>query len=173
MPASRTTMLLMTALLAVTTPLMAQTRNGGAPRRTPRPTPTTDAATAPAPDPTPAPAPTEPIPANGAGVVIPPGGGYYVNPAPIPPGSVGAWGIQNDPLDRAYWEMYDREKPVTLSGKVTRVDWTMPNSYIFLVADGATWVVESAYIQFLQSTVTPAVRAGDLITVTGYYPREQ
>ena len=68
--------------------------------------------------------------------------------------------------------MYDREKSVTLSGKVTRVDWTMPNSYIYLAADSALWAVESAYIQFRQSSITPAIRAGDLITITGYFPKE-
>jgi hypothetical protein len=93
-------------------------------------------------------------------------------PESAPAGSVAGAPIPADPLDRAYWEMYDRERPITLTGKVTRVDWTMPNSYIFMAADGGLWAVESGYIHFRQSSVTPAVRVNETITVTGYFPRE-
>ena len=94
-------------------------------------------------------------------------------PEPPPPGTAANSNIPSDPLDRAYWEMYDREKSVTLSGKVTRVDWTMPNSYIYLLADGALWAVESSYIQFRQSSVSPAIHVDDRISITGYLPREE
>jgi len=93
-------------------------------------------------------------------------------PESAPAGSVANATIPADPLDRAYWEMYDRERPITLKGKVTRVDWTMPNSYIFIAAEGGLWAVESGYIHFRQSSVTPAVRVNETITVTGYFPRE-
>jgi hypothetical protein len=170
MPASRRTKLLMILMLAVTTSLMAQTRNGG-PRRNQAPQ-TRGTTEAPPATPEPAePSPSPKVPSNGAGTVIPPNQGYYVNPPPTPPGTTAYWGIPDDPVDRAYWELYDPEKSVTLSGKVSRVDWTMPNSYVYLSAEGALWAVESPYVQFLQSSITPAIRVGDLVTITGYFPR--
>jgi len=93
-------------------------------------------------------------------------------PESAPAGSVSGAPIPADPLDRAYWEMYDHQRPITLTGKVTKVDWTMPNTYIFMAAEGALWAVESGYIHFRQSSVTPAVRVDETITVTGYFPRE-
>ena len=170
MPASRGTMLLMTVVLAVTTSLMAQTPNGGTRRNPPPSEAVTDSA--PAPD-SATPLPQPQVPSNGAGTVIPPNQGYYVNPGPVPPGTSPSWNIPANPQDRAYWEMYDREKKVTLSGKVTRVDWSMPNSYIYLVAESALWAVESEYIQFLRASVMPAIHVGDQITITGYFPKEE
>jgi hypothetical protein len=160
----------MTSLLAISSPLMAQTRARRNPPPPPAREPATDATAAPDTTTT---TPTPKVPINGAGTVIPPNQGYYVNPAPTPPGTAANFDIQANPLDRAYWEMYDREKTVTLSGKVTRVDWTMPNSYVYLVAEGALWAVESAYIQFRQSNITPAIRVDDWITITGYFPKEE
>jgi hypothetical protein len=80
--------------------------------------------------------------------------------------------IPSDPLDRGTWELYDRDKPVTLTGKVTRVDWANPNSYIYLAAEGGLWAIESGYIQFRQSSVTPAVKEEQVITVLGYLPKD-
>jgi hypothetical protein len=111
-------------------------------------------------------------PPTPAGKVTPPNQGYVVMPESAPAGSVASTAIPADPLDRAYWEMYDRQRPITLTGKVTRVDWTMPNSYIFMAAGGGLWAVESGYIHFRQSSVTPAVRVDETITITGYFPRE-
>ena len=60
---------------------------------------------------------------------------------------------------------------MTLTGKVTRVDWTNPNSYIYVAANGGLWAVESGFIQFRQASVTPAIRVDETITVQGYLPR--
>jgi hypothetical protein len=81
--------------------------------------------------------------------------------------------IPSDPLDRAYWELYDCDKQVTISGKVAKVTWTDPNTYIFLEASGTEWAIESSFIQFRQSNVNPAVRVGQTITVSGYLPKDE
>ena len=172
MPASGTRIFFMTVILAATTSLMAQTRNGRTSRRNPPPPARETVDATPAPDTVPVPVPRDSESAPRPGTVTPPNGGYYVNPEPIPPGTAGNVIIPSDPLDRAYWEMYDREKSITLNGKVTRVDWTMPNSYIYLVADGALWAIESSFIYFRQSSVTPAINVHDTITVTAYFPSE-
>jgi hypothetical protein len=104
--------------------------------------------------------------------VIIPNQGYVVIPEGPAPGTAAPAAIPSDPLDRAYWELYDRARSVTLTGKVTRVDWLMPNSYIYLVADGALWAVESGFAQFRQANVMPAVHVDEIITVTGYLPKE-
>jgi hypothetical protein len=90
---------------------------------------------------------------------------------PPTPGTAEPFAIA-DPLGVAYWELYDRAKPVTITGKVTKVDWTNPNSYIYMEAIGGAWAVESSLIQFKQSNVTPAVRVGETITVSGYLPKD-
>lgn len=118
--------------------------------------------------------PTTPdSPERGAGEMIPPRQGYVIPSESSAPGTPAIALIPSDPLDQAYWELYDRDKPVTLTGKVTRVDWTNPNSYIYVAANGGLWVVESGYIQFRQASVTPGIRVGETITVQGYLPRER
>ena len=112
-------------------------------------------------------------PERGAGETIPPRQGYVIPPESSAPGTATVALIPSDPLDRAYWELYDRDKPVTLTGKVTKVDWTNPNAYIYIAANGGLWAIESGFIQFRQASVTPAVRVDETITVRGYLPREQ
>ena len=109
---------------------------------------------------------------RGAGVVTPPEAGYVVTPEPAPAGTVRPAPIPSDEFDRAYWELYDRKKHVTITGRVTDVNWTNPNTYIFVAASGAEWAVESSFIQFRQSTVTPAVRVAQTVTVSGYLPKD-
>jgi len=162
------------ALLALLTalPLLAQSSPPARPQRPTRPDarPTRPNAAA-----TPAPAPRD-IPAepkrSGPGVAEPPAQGYVPIPESPAPGSAAPFAI-SDPLGVAYWELYDRAKTITLTGMVTKVDWTNPNSYIFLDASGATWAVESSLIQFRQAHVSPAVRVGETITVAGYLPKDQ
>ena len=159
---ARSVALITSAILLAAAALLGQSRS----------TRTTDTRrNAPASQP-PATIPSVPAPPTPAGKVTPPNQGYVIMPESAPAGSVAGAPIPSDPLDRAYWEMYDRQRPITLTGKVTRVDWTMPNSYIFMAAEGGLWAVESGYIHFRQSSVTPAVRVDETITVTGYFPRE-
>lgn len=107
------------------------------------------------------------------GKVVPPVQGYVPPPEQSTPGTAPVFMIPSDPLDRAYWELYDRNRRVTLTGKVIRVDWSNPNSYIYLTAEAAVWVIESGFIQFRQSSVNPAIRVGETITVTGYLPKDE
>src|SRR5687768_4118908 len=92
-------------------PILAQSRG----RRTPAPAPTE----------APPPVPEDPVPlpppSNGAGRVIPPNQGYVPEPDRAPAGSVTESVIPEDPVDQTFWPLYDRERPITLKGKVTRV----------------------------------------------------
>jgi len=177
MPASRRFLAIIVVILVCTTPLMAQSRNNGrnvpsrrtapAPTQPPAPTPsTTTDATDEAPQTNAPTAETAP-----AGRVILPNQGYVPQPDQPTPGTVANAGIPSDPLDRAFWELYDRDRSVTLTGKVTRVEWTQPNTYIYLQANGAVWAVESGFAQFRQASVTPSIRVDEVITVTGYLPK--
>jgi hypothetical protein len=156
--------LITTTVLLSLTPVLAQSRGQRG-----RGTPDRRAAVTPEPDRV-TPANASPEPARGAGIVTPPGGGYLVMPESAPPGSVTPPLIP-DPMDRAFWTLYDRDRQVTLSGKVTRVDWTNPNTYIFMVANGAEWAIESSFIHFRQSNANPPVKVDQTITVSGYFPK--
>jgi uncharacterized protein YdeI (BOF family) len=112
-----------------------------------------------------------PVTPRGAGTVTPPEGGYVAPPEPASPGTVPSARIPSDEVDRAFWELYDRDKHVTLTGKVTAVNWTQPNVYIFVAASGE-WAVEASFPQFRQASVTPAVQVGQTITVKGYLAKE-
>src|SRR5262245_9161914 len=108
---ARTVALITSAILLTTVALLAQSRSAR----------TTDTRrNVPAAQP-PEPIPPEPAPPTPAGKVTPPNQGYVSMPESAPAGSVAGAPIPADPLDRAYWEMYDRERPITLTGKVTRV----------------------------------------------------
>lgn len=164
---SRSRAWMVAVILLGALPLLGQSRRGTAPARN-VPPPVVE--TQPEPPTTVSPAPV-PVPSNGAGVVLPPPGGFVPEPYRAPAGSVTEPIIQQDPVDQTYWPLYDRLKPITLTGKVTRVDWTTPNSYIFLRAESGTWAVESSFAQFRQARVTPAIRVDEVITVVGYLPR--
>lgn len=107
-----------------------------------------------------------------AGVVTPPEQGYVPAPPAPEPGSATAQPIPADPLELGYWELYDREEPVSITGTVSRVEWTHPNTYIYMTSNGTAWAVESSYIQFRQASRNPAIKAGETITVYGYLPKE-
>jgi hypothetical protein len=107
--------------------------------------------------------------ARGAGSVRAPEGGYFATPDSAPPGSVTPPLIP-DMADRAFWTLYDRDRQITLSGKVQRVEWTSPNSYIFLQANGAEWAVEASFIHFRQASADPPLKPEQTITVSGYFP---
>ena len=164
-------LLVAAALLTAVLPtlLMAQARGRYPQRRNVAPV---TRGTQPAATPAVPPAPVEPAtPGAGNGAV--PKQGYVVMPDRVPAGTAAPPLIPSDPLDRAYWELYDRNRTVTITGKVTKVDWTNPNSYIYLAAEGNLWAVESGFIQFRQSNVTPAIRVDETITVLGYFPKEE
>lgn len=116
----------------------------------------------------PQPTPGRPVP----GVVTPPNQGYVVPPQPAMPGTASGNPIPEDPGERGYWELYDPGRSITVTGKVRRVDWSMPNTYIYLTTTTGQWAIEASYIQFRQSSVNPAIHADQTITVMGYLPKE-
>jgi Family of unknown function (DUF6152) len=75
---------------------------------------------------------------------------------------------------------YDPQKPVTLTGVVTKVEWTNPHCHLYLdVADGkggvVTWKFEGYGLTVLyrngwKRDIT--VKPGDRITITGWRARD-
>lgn len=71
---------------------------------------------------------------------------------------------------------FDRNAPIQLTGKVTRVDWTAPHVMIHLKAkDGAgpmrDWKLEGGSPEQLRRlgwTKTATLKKGDRVTVKGY-----
>src|SRR5688572_1982501 len=41
-----------------------------------------------------------------------------------------------DAIDLSYLQLYDHDQPVQITGRVTRVDWTQPNTYVYLTVSG-------------------------------------
>jgi hypothetical protein len=115
----------------------------------------------------------QPVFDRGPGTVNSPGGGYVSKPDTPPAGELDAPKIPgDDPVEISYWDLYDANRSITLTGKVTRVTWVSPNVYIFMEANNVSWAVEASFAQFKQAAVTPAVRAGQTISVSGYLPKE-
>jgi hypothetical protein len=74
---------------------------------------------------------------------------------------------------------YDASSTVTLTGVVTKVDWTNPHAFIYLdVKDESgkvvNWGMEGYPPNTLQRTgfTRDIVKVGDTITITGYRARE-
>ncbi len=74
---------------------------------------------------------------------------------------------------------YDRDKPVTLAGKVTKVEWMNPHVYFYLdVADAggavAHWAIEGGAPTSLYRAGwrKDSLKIGDAITVNGYLARD-
>jgi hypothetical protein len=71
--------------------------------------------------------------------------------------------------------MYDTQNPVTISGTVTRFEWTNPHAYVYLqVMDEKTgsvveWQVEMMSLNHLRSYgwTSRTVKPGEMITATG------
>jgi hypothetical protein len=75
---------------------------------------------------------------------------------------------------------FDGSKPVTLRGKITKVDWTNPHVYVWIDAVDSNgkvtnWMVESAAPNFLQRLgwAKLSVKAGDSLTIQGYASKDQ
>lgn len=75
---------------------------------------------------------------------------------------------------------YDSDKPVTITGVITRIDWTNPHSYVFLDAkdsDGTitSWAFEGYPPSVLYRTgwKKDSMHVGDTITVFGWRARDR
>lgn len=74
---------------------------------------------------------------------------------------------------------YDRDKPVTLQGTVTRIEWMNPHIYFYMdVSDssGATvhWAIEGGAPTSLYRAGwrRDSMKVGDVVTVHGYLARD-
>ena len=73
---------------------------------------------------------------------------------------------------------YDKDKPVTMTGTVTKVDWANPHAHIFMDAKDsngkmANWEFELGGIKKLQSLgwKRNSIKMGDQVTIEGWQAR--
>jgi hypothetical protein len=74
---------------------------------------------------------------------------------------------------------FDRDKPVTLKGSVTRMEWANPHVYFYMdVADArgvvANWAIEgqAPSVLYRAGFRKDSAKYGDLVTVEGYLARD-
>jgi hypothetical protein len=74
---------------------------------------------------------------------------------------------------------YDRTKPITLKGAVTRMEWANPHIYFYLdVADpngaAATWAIEgmAPNVLYRAGWRKDSVKIADVVTVNGFLARD-
>ena len=74
---------------------------------------------------------------------------------------------------------YDREKPITLKGAVTKLEWANPHIYFYIdvtETGGATanWAIEGGAPNTLYRAGwrKDSTKAGDLVTVSGFLARD-
>lgn len=68
---------------------------------------------------------------------------------------------------------FDRDKPVTLDGTITKVEWTNPHAFVYLdVKDTsgqtANWKVELGSRDELAGWTTPPLKVGQQISIRGW-----
>ncbi len=75
---------------------------------------------------------------------------------------------------------YDSTDPLSVSGVVTRIEWTNPHAYIYVdVKDDSGKLVNWAFEGYPPNTLKrtgftrDSVKAGDAITITGYHARDR
>src|SRR5581483_1201480 len=84
------------------------------------------------------------------------------------------------PAHHSFGAEYDATKPVTLTGVITKIDWTNPHSYFFLdVKDAkgnvANWKFEGYPPSVLVRTgwkKDVTMKVGDTVTVFGWHARD-
>ena len=74
---------------------------------------------------------------------------------------------------------YDRDKPVVLHGKVTKVEWANPHVYFYMDVAGpanavAHWAIEGGAPNSLYRAGwrMDSLKIGDVVTVDGYLARD-
>ena len=74
---------------------------------------------------------------------------------------------------------YDRDKPVTLTGPVTKLQWANPHIYFFMDVKDASggisnWAIEGGAPNTLyrQGWRKDSVKIGEVVTVHGYLARD-
>ena len=79
----------------------------------------------------------------------------------------------------AFSAEYDRDKPITLKGKITKVDWMNPHIYYYIDAAGPNgrvqnWAIEGSTPAGLQrrGIRRDTLKIGSSITVEGFMARD-
>jgi hypothetical protein len=70
---------------------------------------------------------------------------------------------------------YDSNSMMTVTGKVTKVEWTNPHIYVHLTdAQGTTWALEGYPPNTLKRTGFPRdiLKLGDTLTITAYKSKD-
>ena len=73
---------------------------------------------------------------------------------------------------------YDRDKPITLKGGITRIEWANPHIYFYIdVADSsgtAQWAIEGGAPSTLYRAGwrKDSAKVGDTVTVSGFLARD-
>ena len=74
---------------------------------------------------------------------------------------------------------FDRDKPITLKGSVTRMEWANPHVYFYMdVADAkgvmANWAIEgqAPSVLYRAGFRKDSAKYGDIVTVEGYLARD-
>jgi hypothetical protein len=74
---------------------------------------------------------------------------------------------------------YDRDKPITLKGAVTRLEWANPHVYFYMDVAGASgatehWAIEgqAPSILYRAGWRKDSTKYGDVVTVNGFLARD-
>ena len=74
---------------------------------------------------------------------------------------------------------YDENKPTTLKGTITKVEWMNPHIYFYIDVTDASgrkvnWAVEGAppNVLYRRGWKKDALKVGDVVTVEGFLPRK-
>jgi hypothetical protein len=83
------------------------------------------------------------------------------------------------PLGGHHAGFFDQEKIITVSGVVTRFEWTNPHAYMYIDVEKSNgqverWTVEGRSPNHLSRTgwTMGSIKPGEIITVTGSPPRD-
>jgi hypothetical protein len=80
----------------------------------------------------------------------------------------------------AFSAEFDRDKPVSITGTVSKIDWANPHSYLFVDVKGdkpaqtMTWRFELGGVRALERRgwQRSTINAGDEVTVTGWRAKD-
>jgi hypothetical protein len=70
---------------------------------------------------------------------------------------------------------FDTSKPITLQGKVTKVEWMNPHVHFWMDVAGVNWELESVAPNYLQREgwTRQSLKPGDIVTVRAYVAKDQ